>query len=957
MPCALVQRHKESSLHTRPAIRWHPFAFVVAFMLLVALGWQGKRTQEAVLQTNQAVSQSLETITAIQAIRSALQDIETGTRGFVITADEAYLDAYASGLIELEAHRRQLQEFADARGYPQQRWFEQFDSTAAERLTIAASNIRVRRESGLAVAATHLHQAGGKQLMDRLRELLDDVENRERQQLFDANRAVRETIAHSRRVALIGSLLVAALFFAALWAVRRNLATRQALARQAQAGEARLDALLQTIPDQLYAIDARQQVSSLSQPRSIRGPAPQAIEPLLLDLLAQPDTDYPRQNIWCEVASRRMFEVRLLPTGLGDHLAIARDITELQRNRDSLQQQQAFLRKVVDTDENLIFVRDAHGRFLLCNTAFAALLDCQPQHIEQRRLDELPGAQRLLPLLQGESELLAGGELRSSDVSLIDACGQERWLQLVKRPLRLSPSICHVVTVAVDISLRRRMEQMKTEFISTVSHELRTPLTAIRGALGMLASGFVAPGTAEAQPLLEIAHKNSERLVRLINDILDIEKLEAGRLTFDLQLCDVRALVAQALHDIEPYARSFDVHLQQVPPDAAARVEANLDPDRFAQIMANLLSNAIKHSPAGGCVSVDLRSGDNGLELGVQDQGPGIPESFRGRIFERFAQADASDARRRGGTGLGLAITRSLVEQMHGSIGFDSQEGRGTRFWLRLPLATASAPALAPPAAAGQSRILIVEPDCAAAARLAETLHEQGYATLLAATALDARELLAEYRVQALTLSPALADEDVGAFLQSLRSQPAYRHLPVLIVGLQPQRRDEDDGQLRGGAVRVIDWLPKPVDPARLLDVVNACLTEHPARPRILHVEDDQDLRLLLARQIEPLDIELQGAASLAEARRLLGAQSYQLAIVDLMLPDGDGSELFDQLAQAVPPPPVIIFSALDAPVHDSRLVLRQLVKSRHDGRELGALIQHLLHHRTPATEADEDDA
>lgn len=100
MPCALVQRHKESSLHTRPAIRWHPFAFVVAFMLLVALGWQGKRTQEAVLQTNQAVSQSLETITAIQAIRSALQDIETGTRGFVLTADEAYLDAYASGLID-----------------------------------------------------------------------------------------------------------------------------------------------------------------------------------------------------------------------------------------------------------------------------------------------------------------------------------------------------------------------------------------------------------------------------------------------------------------------------------------------------------------------------------------------------------------------------------------------------------------------------------------------------------------------------------------------------------------------------------------------------------------------------------------------------------------------------------------------------------------------------------------
>ena len=203
--------------------------------------------------------------------------------------------------------------------------------------------------------------------------------------------------------------------------------------------------------------------------------------------------------------------------------------------------------------------------------------------------------------------------------------------------------------------------------------------------------------------------------------------------------------------------------------------------------------------------------------------------------------------------------------------------------------------------------------------------------------------MLAEFSIQALTLSPALSDEDSIAFLQNLRSQNADRHLPVLIVSLQPQRRDNDDGALRGGAVGVIDWLHKPVDPSRVMEVVQACLRTNGARPRILHVEDDEDLRVLLARLVEPLAIDLHGASTLTEARHLIDEQHFDLAIIDLMLPDGDGSELFDQLAQSTPPPPVIIFSALDSPVHDSRLALRQLVKSRHDGDELAALIQQLL--------------
>ena len=952
----------------RTQTSWHWPAFLIALTLLLALGWQGKQTQEALLASNQSVSRSLEIITATQSMLSSLQDIETGSRGFVLTADPAYLEPYEQGMVQVEAHRRALQTLLDGRKFPDRRWFEQLDHNIAERLLIAAGNIQTRRDVDLVAAAEHLHAAGGKQTMDRLRALLGAAEQHERQQLEVANRTVATTLARSRKLVLIGSLLVTLLFLAAFLAIRRNLQIRQALAHKAQAGEARLGALLQAIPDDLYAVDNQRRVSALSQSRDARGPAPAAIEPLLTDLVQQANQGQQgSQTTWCEPDQQRTFEVRLAPTGLGDHLAIARDVTELQRSRDTLEDQKTFLRKVVDTDETLIFVRDACGRFLLCNDAFADLLGSTPGAIEQRRSDEIPGAELLLPLLQGETELLCGtGELRITEVGITDTHGQERWLQVVKRPMAMSNGACHVVTVAVDMSLRRRMEQMKTEFISTVSHELRTPLTAIRGALGMLVSGVAGDISEGARPLLDIAHKNSERLVRLINDILDIEKLEAGRLPFNFSRCDVLKLVEQTLSDLKPYADEHGARIELIVPGGEVRREANVDPDRFAQVMANLLSNAIKHSPAGGVVRVELHGNASELEVAVQDQGPGIPENFRARIFERFAQADSSDARKRGGTGLGLAITRSLVEQMHGRIGFDSQEGHGARFWLRLPLAlepvATSAPADAAPALAGatsrpNARILILEPDASAAEQLANALQQHGYQTLTAETAAHARELLAEFSVRALTLSPVLNDEDSIAFLQSLRSQNAYRHLPVLIVSLQPQRRDNDDGVLRGGAVGVIDWLHKPIDPSRVMEVVRACLHSRDARPRILHVEDDEDLQALLARLVAPLEVDLQSAGSLAEARSLLDRQHFDLAIIDLMLPDGDGSELFDQLAQRDPPPPVIIFSALDSPVHDGRLALRQLVKSRHNGSQLASLIQQLLQHWPPSQAPDSEEA
>ena len=376
----------------RLAVGWHSIAFLAAFLLLAALGWQGKRTQEALLQTNRSVSHSLEIITSVQAILSSLQDIETGSRGFILTGNTTYLEPYERGLRQLEGNRRNLQRQVEGRNFPDRRWFQTLDATIADRLEVAAGNMQTRRDAGLQAAVERLQAAGGHRLMNRLRALLNAVEQHERSQLAAASEAVAHTTERAQWLALIGTLVVIGLFLAAFWVLQRNLQIRQQLARGAQAGEARLGALLQAIPDHLYAVDERQQVSSVSRGTPRRAPLPEAIEPLLIELLNQTDDGTLRQKTWCELQTQRTFEVRLMPTGLGDHLAIARDVSELQRNRDTLHDQQVFLRRVVDTDENLIFVRDAQGRFLLCNSALAALLNVRPQDIELRRLDEVPSA-------------------------------------------------------------------------------------------------------------------------------------------------------------------------------------------------------------------------------------------------------------------------------------------------------------------------------------------------------------------------------------------------------------------------------------------------------------------------------------------------------------------------------------------------------------------------------------
>lgn len=248
-----------------------------------------------------------------------------------------------------------------------------------------------------------------------------------------------------------------------------------------------------------------------------------------------------------------------------------------------------------------------------------------------------------------------------------------------------------VLASIIDITERKneqkRIEQIKNEFISTVSHELRTPLTSILGSLGLISGEKFGAIPEKVKQLVHIALSNCERLIKLINDILDIEKIELGTMDFKMQPTDLSKILRSAVASNEGYAAQYEVKLELAKTISAM---VNIDSDRIGEVLANLISNAIKFSPKEGKVLISMLRKNRKIRVMVKDEGPGIPDAFKNKIFSKFAQADSSDRRQKGGTGLGLSICKTIVEKHNGFIGFDSSLEAGTIFYFDLPLISLS---------------------------------------------------------------------------------------------------------------------------------------------------------------------------------------------------------------------------------------------------------------------------
>jgi PAS domain S-box-containing protein len=370
-----------------------------------------------------------------------------------------------------------------------------------------------------------------------------------------------------------------------------------------------------------------------------------------------------------------------------------------------------------------------------------------------------------------------------------------------------------------DISKRKRNEAFKGEFVATVSHELRTPLTSIAGSLGLLIGGAAGTLPAAAARLLEIAHSNSQRLIRLINDILDIEKMESGKVTFAFRPVELWPLIEQVIESNRVYADGFGVALRL---DRSSTAPAALgDSDRIIQVLTNLLSNAIRHSPAGAEVVVTMRERGPAVRISVRNHGPGIPDEFKSRIFGKFAQAKTAIGQGKGGTGLGLHIVKQIVENHDGTVGFEPAPGGATIFFFEL-------------------------------ARW----------------------------------------PDLGA------AKPSTRVMP-----------------------------PRPVGAAR---------------PRVLHVDDDCDIRHIVAETLRG-DAEVVPARSIKEARRALAAGNIDFAVVDLGLGDGFGTDLLSDLKNADGTAiPAVVFSGQDAEPEIADKVDAVLSKSQASLDRLVAILRRM---------------
>ncbi|MBD3184515.1 response regulator [Candidatus Poribacteria bacterium] len=224
---------------------------------------------------------------------------------------------------------------------------------------------------------------------------------------------------------------------------------------------------------------------------------------------------------------------------------------------------------------------------------------------------------------------------------------------------------------------------MKDELISIVSHELRSPLTSIINSLGVLSSGMVGDLSQDARKMMDIAHRNSERLLRLINDILDIDKIEFGVMEFDMKPLDLKELLKQSIESNSSYAQQFGINLIMNDSVPVARVMG--DEDRLMQVMTNLLSNAIKFSPKDETINISLEKNNGNIRVSIKDKGPGIPEEFRNKVFEKFTQTQIPGQNSREGTGLGLSIAKAIIEGMDGHIAFETETGVGTTFYFDLP--------------------------------------------------------------------------------------------------------------------------------------------------------------------------------------------------------------------------------------------------------------------------------
>jgi PAS domain S-box-containing protein len=618
--------------------------------------------------------------------------------------------------------------------------------------------------------------------------------------------------------------------------------------------------------------------------------------------------------------------------------AVVQRTSELKLSEMNLRDSEATIRAILETAADSIITVSENGMIETANNACEQMFGL--------RCGEISGKHVCLLIKIVDGEVCSPDSwtaLRDRGSPSSRALRVEGTGNCLKRgPFPVEISLSHVdlkgrklITAIIrDSSERKNSETRVSEFYSIVSHELRTPLTSIRGSLGLIEGGLTGPVTSETGELVAIARESCDRLIRLINDILDLKKLESGKFEFHKMELDPVALLDAALSGTAPLAEERGVRLEI---GWSTRQAIKADPDWLGQVLINLISNAVKFSASGGVVELSATSVPGGVRFAVRDQGCGIPQAEQHKLFNKFQQIDSSDDRRQEGTGLGLSICKAIVEQHGGSIGVDSGEDRGSIFWFVIPVAYECSFA-GDLSAENCSQVLLIEREgISCNIPPAHLLPERCRITHLHSSDQAAR--IVEESIPDLVIfnveKPDEADFQLEEKLHTLNSKYG-KPVVLFAAGGLPERCGDDR---RAGAGRA----------------------EAPAiGPTVLVVEDDASTRKTLVRQLACHGVRCLEAAGGRQALETAQSEAPDLIILDVGLPDMSGFQFVDNLKKCNSRlTPLLVYTGRDLSADERKMLTtgltRYLTKSKASQDDLFRTVDEMLRiMRTPPLEKDE---
>ncbi len=695
--------------------------FAIAIAAIIANAVISYNNIQQLVQNEQLVTHTNQVLRSLESTLSTLKDAETGQRGYLLTGAAEYLQPYESAIASLPLQLQFLKQLTADHPAQQQRAVE-LEQQFTRKLAELQETIALYHTQSPAAAEAVVHSGRGKQIMDDIRQQVAEMETTELVLLRQRAQASQSSLQRTTATAALAVLSSLGLLALLALLMRRDIATRQQVAAALQAE---------------------------------------------------------KSNLELRVAERT---AELLQ----GNQRLQHELHERQQIQTDLQISQAQFAGILDIAEDAIISINAQQQITLFNQGAEKIFGYTAAEVMGQSLD------LLLPDRFAQAHRQHVTDFKGSTVParrMGERCelfGRRR--NGVEFPAEASISKLDSGTGTVftvflrDITERQQIDRMKDEFVSVVSHELRTPLTAIHGSLGMLASGLLKPESDQGKRMLQIAVDSSDRLVRLINDILDIERIESGRVKMAKAHCQMDDLIRAAVNVVQTLADNTGVTLSV----ATVPVQLWADPDRIIQTLTNLLSNAIKFSPAGHTVWLTVQRQADQLLLTIKDQGRGIPTDKLDSIFEWFQQVDSSDARNHEGTGLGLAICRSIMQQHDGKIWAESILGEGSTFSLTLPIQERwqTSPAGTQETAATPPLILLCDDDPTLRTVLQERLEQQHYRVITVTSGPAAIAQAIGQHPDVILLNLLLPEMNGWETLSQLKEQPATQNIPIIVCNL-----------------------------------------------------------------------------------------------------------------------------------------------------------------------------